>query len=267
LTRAASGVSGSTPCVEVEDLAAGQHVLPQRHRAVLGDDDPGLAAHGLEPLAELLGVGDRRREGDQLHRLGQVDDHLLPDRAAEAVGEVVHLVHHHEAEAVEGGGAGVEHVAQHLGGHHHHRRVAVDRVVPGQQADVLGPVPLDQVGELLVRQGLDGGGVEALAALAQRQEDRVLPHDGLAGPGRRRHEDPVPPVQRCAALDLEFVEPERIQSGELRERRGHGPHPRARVRHREIDFPPLRAGAESVDVITVIIDAGRTGETRGPWKG
>ena len=41
-------------------------------------------------------VADRR---DQRHRLGQVDDHLLPDRAAGPVGEVVHLVHHHEAAA------------------------------------------------------------------------------------------------------------------------------------------------------------------------
>ena len=30
----------------------------------------------------------------------QMDDHLLPHRAAEPVGEVVHLVHHHVAEAV-----------------------------------------------------------------------------------------------------------------------------------------------------------------------
>ncbi len=38
------------------------HVLPQRHRAVLGDDHLGVAAHGVEPVAELLGVADRRRE-------------------------------------------------------------------------------------------------------------------------------------------------------------------------------------------------------------
>ena len=74
------------------------------------------------------------------HRLRQVDDHLLPDRAAEPVGQVVHLVHHDVAEAGQRGRAGVEHVAQHLGGHHDHRRVAVDRVVAGQQADPVGAV-------------------------------------------------------------------------------------------------------------------------------
>ena len=98
---------------------------------------------------------------------GQVDDHLLPDRAAEPVGEVVHLVHHHVRQAVQGRRAGVEHVAQHLGGHHHHRRVAVDRVVAGQQADLVGAVPRDQVVVLLVGQRLDRRGVEALAALAR----------------------------------------------------------------------------------------------------
>ena len=49
--------------------------------------------------------------------------------------EVVHLVEHDAAQAVERAATGVDHVAQHLGGHHHDRRVAVDRVVAGQQAD------------------------------------------------------------------------------------------------------------------------------------
>ena len=34
---------------------------------------------------------------------GQVDDHLFPDRAAEPVGEVVHLVHDDVAEAASAG--------------------------------------------------------------------------------------------------------------------------------------------------------------------
>ena len=32
----------------------------------------------------------------------QVDDHLFPDRAAEPVGQVVHLVHHHVGQAAAG---------------------------------------------------------------------------------------------------------------------------------------------------------------------
>ena len=87
-------------------------------------------------VGDLLGVRHRRREAHERRpRRGEVDDHLLPHRAAVAVLEVVHLVEHDVAEAVERGRRRVDHVAQHLGGHHHDRRVAVDRVVAGEQPD------------------------------------------------------------------------------------------------------------------------------------
>ncbi len=66
-----------------------------------------------------------------------VQDDLLPHRPAELVGQVVDLVHHHRRQTVQIGRVGVEHVAQHLGGHHHDRCVRVDRGVAGEQADVL----------------------------------------------------------------------------------------------------------------------------------
>ena len=93
-------------------------------------------ADGVQPGAELLGVGDRGAQRRHLDFAGQVDDDLLPDRAAETVGEVVDLVHDHEAKVVQGVGVGVQHVPEHLGGHHHHRGVAVDAGVTGQQPDV-----------------------------------------------------------------------------------------------------------------------------------
>ena len=96
----------------------------------------GVAADGDQPVAELLGVADRGRQRDQADRLGEVDDHLLPDRAAEPVGQVVHLVHHHVAEPAQGRRPGVEHVAQHLGRHHDDRGLAVDAVVAGEQPHV-----------------------------------------------------------------------------------------------------------------------------------
>ena len=117
-----------------------EHVLPQRDRAVLVDDDLGAAAHLLEPVAELLGVADRRGQGDDAYAFRKVDDHLFPDGAAGAVGEVVHLVEDHVAEVLQGRRARVEHVAQDLGGHHDHGGVAVDGVVPGEQADGVGVV-------------------------------------------------------------------------------------------------------------------------------
>ena len=120
---------------QVEQPVADHHVLPQRHRPVLVDDDAGVAAHGDQPVAELLGVAHRRRQADQRDVLGQLEDHLLPHRAAEPVGEVVHLVHDDVAEPVQLPGPGVDHVAQHLGGHDHHLGVAVDAGVAGEQAD------------------------------------------------------------------------------------------------------------------------------------
>lgn len=189
----------------------GHHVLPQRDRPVLGDDHPGAAADGVQPVAELLGVGHGRGERDQGDGLGEVDDDLLPDRAAEAVGEVVDLVHDHVAEAVEGAGARVEHVAEHLGGHHHHRGVAVDAVVAGEQADLGGAVALDEVAVLLVRQCLDRRGVEALPAAPQREVDGEFADDGLAGSGGSGDQDALARLQGAAGLQLEVVQREVVQ--------------------------------------------------------
>ena len=100
----------------------------------------GRPAHRRDPVGQLLGVRHRGRQAHQPHVGGQVDDHLLPHRAAVGVLEVVHLVEHDERRPSSAGDAGVDHVAQHLGGHHHDRRVAVDRVVAGEQADAVGAV-------------------------------------------------------------------------------------------------------------------------------
>ena len=50
---------------QVQQLVTDHHVLPQRHRPGLGDDDLGAAAHLLQPGAELLRIGDGRGERDQ----------------------------------------------------------------------------------------------------------------------------------------------------------------------------------------------------------
>ena len=51
-------------------FGAHEHVLVERHRALLRDDHLGVAAHRLEPVAELLGVRDRRAQRDHPHVLG-----------------------------------------------------------------------------------------------------------------------------------------------------------------------------------------------------
>ena len=191
------------------------HVLVERHRSPLLDDRGGLSAHGAEPLAELLGVAHGRRQRGQRHRLGKVDDHLFPHGATHPVGEVVHLVHHHEPQALEGPRPGVQHVAQHLGGHHDHGGLAVDAVVTREQADLLRAVALHQVVELLVRQGLDRRRVERLAPGLQGEVHGELADDGLARPRRRGDQHRAALLELAAGPHLEVVESEGQARGEV----------------------------------------------------
>ena len=154
-----------------------------------------------------------------------MDDHLLPDRSAEPVTEVVHLVHDDVAEAGDCRAPDVEHVAQDLGGHHDDRSPGVDGVVAGEQADRLGTVPLDEVVELLIRQCLDRCRVKALLAGRQRKVNREFADDGLAGPGGRADENPVAVLQSQAGLALERIEIERVFAAEGVEYRVAGPLP------------------------------------------
>ncbi len=210
-------LAGSVVVEQVEQPLADQHVLPQRDRPVLVDHHGGVAAHGFDPAAELLGVAHRRRQAHQPHLLGQVQDDLLPHRATHPIGEEVHLIHHHVRETLQRIGTRVEHVAEHLGGHHHHRGVAVDRLVAGEQPDALGTVAADQVGVLLVAQRLDRRGVEAFLPGGQGQVDGELPHHRLARAGRSTHQHPVAAFEGFAGLHLERIEPERELSGEVGE--------------------------------------------------
>ncbi len=213
-----------------QEIAAHEHVLLQRHRAGLRDDHRGVAADGVEPVAELLRVRDRGAQRDDLHLARQVDDDLLPHGAAEAIGEVVHLVHHHVAEVRQRLRVRVQHVAQHLGGHHDDACIAVDVGVAGEEPHLVGAVDFDELPELLVRQRLHGSRVERLLAGAEHREmDRELPHDRLAGARRRGDQHAVPVFQRLAAGDLEGIEGEALDGGETSRLRVRGRVLRPRV--------------------------------------
>ncbi len=173
------------------------------------DDRLGLAADRLHPRRDLFGVRDGRGERDDADLLGEVDDHLLPHRAARRVLQIVDLVQHDGVQAVERGRSRVDHVAEHLGGHHHDRRVAVDHVVAGQQPHAGGAVRAGEVTELLVRERLQRCGVEGLAACGERLGDRVLGDQRLPRAGRRGHEDGAADVERVERPDLERVERKR----------------------------------------------------------
>ena len=199
---------------------ADEHVLAQRHRAVVSDDDLGVAAHGGQPVAELLGVGHRRRQADEFHRLVEIEDDLFPHRPALAVGEVVDLVHDHVAQAVQRRRLRVEHVAQHLGGHDDDVGIAVARHVAGEQPDLLLAVDGDEVVVLLVAQRLDGRRVEALAAVGEGRADGELADDGLAGAGGRAHQNSAPGLDGAAGAELEIIGGE-AQVGDEVVQKGH----------------------------------------------
>ena len=193
---------------QVVHPVADQDVVDQRHRPVARRHDRRRSSDLTQPGPEFLDVGHRRRQRHHLHSVRQVDDDLFPDRAAEPVGEVVDFVEDDEAEVRQSRHVVVEHIAQHFGGHDDDRRITSDRCVTGEEPDVLGPMDLGQVVELLVAQRLDRGGVEDPFALTACQLHGKFRDERLACSGRRRDQHVLALLQMPAGLDLEVVEGE-----------------------------------------------------------
>ena len=187
-----------------------QVVMLERYGPFLLDHDARLTAKRPDPFTELLGVGDGRGQTDDADRSREMDQYLFPDGAPVRILQVVDLVHHNPLEPVKRVAPLIQHVPEHLGGHHHDRCLSVDRVVPGQQSDLLGSVRRDEIAELLVGQGFQRRRVETLAPGGDRVLDRELRNYGLARPRGRRDEDRSPFVQRLDRSKLEPIEGERV---------------------------------------------------------
>ena len=205
----------SNRCETVVGPVVDEVAVVEADRAAQLDDRRRRAADGLDPRRQLGRVADRRRQADQPDVRREVDDDLLPHRAAVGVLQEVHLVEHDETEVVERRRAGVDHVAQHLGRHHDDRGVAVDGVVAGQQADPAGAVALAEVAELLVGERLQRCRVERPPAVPAGRLDAVLGDHRLAAAGRRGDDDVVSGVERVERLELEVVERERVAADDL----------------------------------------------------
>ena len=80
-------------------LSPTQVEVVELHRSTLLDHRLGGAAHGGDPVGQLLGVRHRGRQAHERDVLRQVDHHLLPHRTAVRVLQEVHLVEHHVAQA------------------------------------------------------------------------------------------------------------------------------------------------------------------------
>ena len=150
-----------------------------------------------------------------------MDDHLLPDGTPVRILEEVHLVEDDDAEVVECGRSGVDHVAQHFRRHHHRRRITVDGVVAGQQPDFAGAVAVGEVAELLVGQCLQRRRVEGPSSPPAHHLDAVLGDDRLAAAGRCGDDDVAASVDGVDGLELEAVELERVSRHDRRARLAH----------------------------------------------
>ena len=191
---------------QVHHAVTDHHVLPQGHRTVLRNNNVRAAAHRIQPRAELLNVRHRSRQGNDVHVLGKVNNRLFPHRTTETVRQVVHLIHDHIAQAGQRGRVGVEHVAQHLGGHHDHGCFRVNARIAGEQTHVILTVRAHKVVVLLVAQRLNGGRVERLHAAAQRQVDTELTHNGLTGTRRCGNQDGAVRLHGGTRLTLKIIQ-------------------------------------------------------------
>ncbi len=189
----------------IRAAVAEQVQVVQQHRAPFFDDRRRRSAHGLDPVGELLGVGHRGGQAHEVDVGRRVDDHLLPDGAAVSVLQEVDLVQHDVPQAPQRGGLGVDHVAQHFGGHHDDGRVTVDGVVAREEPHPLRAVPPHQIAVLLVRQRLEGRRVEGLLSRGERAIHRVLGDDGLARSCGGRDQHRAAFVDGIHRLDLEGV--------------------------------------------------------------
>ncbi len=134
-----------------------------------------------------------------------MDDHLLPDRSPEPVLEVVDLVQDHELDPIETARTGIDHVAENLGRHDDDVGVAIDYVVAREESNLLGPVLVGQITELLVREGLDGSRVEDPLAVCQRFVDRRLGDERFPGTCGSRDHHGIAGVDHRDCFPLELV--------------------------------------------------------------
>ena len=194
---------------------AGQvgHEVLERHRPVRvrdGHDGPVHEARSSRRSPPTLAtVADSATRPASLRR---IDDDLLPHRPAALVAHVVAFVEHHRLQPRQP--AGVEHVAEDLGGHHQDGRARVDLDVAGEDADLIGAELAAEVGELLVGQRLERRGVGEAPPMGERAVDGELRHQGLARPGGRGDDHRLPVEDGLDRAELEIVQRERVARDE-----------------------------------------------------
>ena len=186
-----------------------REVVAQHDRPLPFDDDRRVAAHRAQPPAELVGVVHGGREAHEADLGRREHEDLLPHATPVRVLEEVHFVEDDGMQGLEQVRAGQQHVAQDLGRHDHHGRPGPHRGVARQQADMVLAVGGHELGELLVREGLERRRVEGLAPRRQGPVDGVGRDQGLPRAGRGGDEDGLVGIEAAQGVLLEVVEDER----------------------------------------------------------
>ena len=180
-------------------------VVVELNRSFALDHDHRGSTHLGEPITEETGVADGRGQRDEAHRRRRQDQDLLPDPTAKRILQVVHLVENYQAQRRELIGLGQEHVAQDLGRHDHYRRCSIYRRITRQQTHARGTEEFAQLVVLLIRQRLQGRGVERALFALELAADGVVGDQGLPRARRRTHEHVHALVDGLDGVELESV--------------------------------------------------------------
>ena len=192
----------------VQPLGAAK-AMAEGHRPMDAVDQGARTMNLLDPVRQLIPVGHGGGEGQKLHGPWTVDDGLLPDGAPLAVVHVVALIQHHRLhprQRIVQLALAVEHVAENLRGHHHHRRLPIDGQVPREQPHPLGTERSAKIPQLLVGQGLEGGGVKYPPSMGQRPVDGVFPDQRFTGPRRGAHHQGLALVDGSQGVLLKSIQ-------------------------------------------------------------
>ena len=198
---------------QVDAVAAlGEDVMLKGRRAIVRVHEMARVAVRLDdPLGELLGVGDRRREEHVSHGVRKEVNRLFPDDAALEISHVMNLVEDDPTNLAHDLAAAVQHRAKHLRGHDETRRALVDDGVAGHQAHVAELVL--ELPELLVGERLERGRVDDALAVSERHRDGVLGHDGLPRGSMRGDHHALALFHHLDRFLLERVQSEGVHLG------------------------------------------------------
>ena len=160
-----------------------EYVLIERNRTSLRDDDIGVSANLIEPIAELLSIRNRCGEGGYLSAFWKMDQDLFPNGTAKLIGEVMNFIHDDELQVVESSRIRVDHISQNFSRHYDDIGLRIDAGITREKTNIRFSEHLFEIRKFLVGQGFNRRSVKTFLTLAHREKCRELPDYGLTRSG------------------------------------------------------------------------------------